>query len=218
MADCRVALSLNQQGTTVSPGGELTGEVVVHVDAPVTCNGLTVVPEWRTSGAGNAATGEGEKVVLFTGQWDAGAHRYRFCVRAPLGPFTYDGKLVDVRWNVKTRADVPWAIDPKAEAPFTLSAGKNASDLPYYFGPSYQPPDPKTDWQIAIYRLTEIHQPAVDHFQRRLPQQNLRERRHPDDRFGLARLAPVNVVIYYPACDPRDAGVPASTGAPPQLR
>lgn len=144
MADCRLALSFNQHGTTVAPGGELTGEVVVHVDAAVTCNGLTVFPEWRTSGSGNVATGEGEKLVLFNGQWDAGEHRYRFGLRAPLGPFTYDGKLVDVRWTLKARADVPWAIDPKAEAPFTLAAGKNAGDVPYFFGPSYTPPDPKT--------------------------------------------------------------------------
>jgi hypothetical protein len=144
MADCRLALTVHQANTTVSPGGELTGEVVVTVDAAVTCNGLTVCPEWRTSGTGNPAGGEGEKLVLFTGQWEAGEHRYRFGLRAPLGPFTYDGTLVDIRWNVKARADVPWALDPKAEVPFTLAAGKNAGDVPYYFGPNYQPPDPKT--------------------------------------------------------------------------
>ncbi len=161
MADCRLALSFNQHGTTVAPGGELTGEVVVHVDAAVACNGLTVFPEWRTSGSGNVAAGEGEKLVLFNGQWDAGEHRYRFGLRAPLGPFTYDGKLVDVRWTLKARADVPWAIDPKAEAPFTLAAGKNAGEVPYFFGPSYTPPDPKTGACGSVVDL--FAEPRLNH-------------------------------------------------------
>lgn len=144
MADCTLTLNCGQRGATVAPGEELSGEVVVKVDASCKCDGLTLHPEWTTSGRGNPVSGQGEKLVLFTGQWEAGEYRYRFNVRAPLGPFTYDGELLNIHWALKARADVPWAIDPKAEAPFTLKAGSGASELPYYFGPTYTPPDPKT--------------------------------------------------------------------------
>lgn len=144
MADCNVTIVFSKRGATVVPGEELQGEVVVKVDAPCRCDGLTLAAEWRTSGKGNPTTGQGEVKSLFTGQWEVGEHRYRFVYKAPVGPFTHDGTLLDLNWFLHARADIPWAIDPKADAPFRLGPGPNSETDAYFFGPLYKPPAPGT--------------------------------------------------------------------------
>jgi len=147
MANCTLSFDFVKPPATLQPGDEIQGEVVVRVDAACKCDGLTLAAEWHTSGKGNKATGQAEGVKLFTGEWQPGEHRYRFNYKAPVGPLTYDGELLNIGWNLLARADVPWAIDPKAEAPFVLTAA-TAEGTPYFFGPLYKPPDPTT-WGVS---------------------------------------------------------------------
>lgn len=143
MADCALSFTFSKSPETLKAGDELQGQVIVKVDATCKCDGLTLAAEWRTSGKGNATTGQAEKVTLFTGTWEPGEYRYPFTYKAPVGPLTYAGQFLQIRWALMARADVPWAIDPKAEAPFVLSASPSDT-APYYFGPLYKPPDPAT--------------------------------------------------------------------------
>jgi hypothetical protein len=143
MADCSLSFNITKRPETIRPGDEFQGEVVVKVDAACRCDGLKLAAEWRTSGKGNPASGQTESQTLFTGQWEPGEHRYRFTYRAPVGPLTYEGELLQIRWSLLATADIPWAIDPKANAPFVLSAAPSES-APYFFGPLYKPPAPET--------------------------------------------------------------------------
>lgn len=143
MAVCSLAFSFSNKPSTVVPGDVMQGEVVVKVDAVCKCATLTLAPEWDTSGKGTADSGQSEVVTLFTGEWQPGEYRYRFSCKAPVGPLTYAGELLQIGWALRARADIPWATDPKAEAPFVL-APSPCEGAPYFFGPLYQPPDPST--------------------------------------------------------------------------
>lgn len=96
MADCSLSFNFTKRPATVRPGEEFEGEVVVKVDAACRCDGLTVAAEWCISGKGNPATGSTEGQTLFKGEWQPGEHRYRFKCRAPVGPLSYSGELLQI--------------------------------------------------------------------------------------------------------------------------
>ena len=68
VADCFLSFAFSKPPSTVQPGDELQGEVVVKVDAVCRCDGLTLAAEWRTTGKGNETSGQAEPQTLFTGQ------------------------------------------------------------------------------------------------------------------------------------------------------
>lgn len=124
MPQCTLRVLLDRSEPVFVGGEHVTGQVEVHVDETVQCNGLTVRAMWRTSGEGNTDSGEGPVATLAAATWRAGESlRFPFDLTLPNGPFTYQGNLIQLAWSVEARADVPWAIDPKGVAPLTLVPG-----------------------------------------------------------------------------------------------
>lgn len=118
----------------------------MQVNAPCTCNGLEVWFGWKAWGKGNPAEGMVGRSILFRGMWMPGMdNRYSFEFRVPPGPVTYHGKLLNVDWLLRARADIPWAIDPKVETALFVEAGKGEG---YDFGPRFEPPE-------VVYRRSE---------------------------------------------------------------
>jgi hypothetical protein len=138
MSKCDLSIRLEDPDLVRRPGDVLKGEVTVEVIEACTCRELALTCGWRTHGKGNRAEGVKEKAVLFQGEWPPGMpQRYPFEFKVPRGPATYHGKLLNVDWVLRARADIPWAIDPKAEADFLVAAEEEGE---YDYGPTYKPP------------------------------------------------------------------------------
>ena len=138
MARCDLTVRLDDDAAVFRPGDVIHGEVVVRVHAAGACDGLTLVCEWFTRGAGNVEQGEASVEQLFVGDWRPGEHRYRFAVVAPRGPLAYESPQLTVGWRLVARADLPWARDSSAAAEFRLLPRREGSlEDPYYFGPGY---------------------------------------------------------------------------------
>lgn len=139
MANCDVLIDLDARDAEVHPGDAITGAVTVIAREAVKTDGLAVLCEWYTEGSGEAERGEAGREVLFRGEWPPGTHRHRFSLAAPLGPLTYEGKGLKVRWRVRAVADLPWAVDPSTDVGLRLTPRPGtAIGEPYFFGPAYK--------------------------------------------------------------------------------
>lgn len=138
MSRCDLSINLEDRGLVRHPGEVLRGEVAVEVNSACACRKLTLTCAWRAHGRGNRTEGVKGETVLFQGEWQPGMpQRYPFEIPVPSGLATYHGKLLNVDWVLRARADIPWAIDPKAEADFLLEVPDGGD---YDFGPGYRPP------------------------------------------------------------------------------
>jgi hypothetical protein len=158
MSACHVIIHLDRENGVFLPGEIVTGEVIVKTGEAIDCKDLTLERLWVTQGQGNAEHGELMKQSLGAGKWPAGStERFRFRAPVPAGPVSYAGTLVNVKWLLRARADIPWARDAKGEIEFTvrpppareLSDGTDYRSAPtkrprtdLSLGPQYQAPSP----------------------------------------------------------------------------
>lgn len=108
-----------------APADRLTGRATFRPDADTTVKSLTVSVRWITAGKGNEESGE-----AMTRTWTlegpeqsvtAGISLVRpFEAVLPAEPWSYDGKIISIRWEVVATVDVPWAKDPSTARGFTL--------------------------------------------------------------------------------------------------
>jgi len=105
------------------PGEAIAGHVEVEIVDRCRCDALTLTSGWKTDGKGSTAKGEIEKPTLFQGEWNTPGKklRYPFSLRAPAGPLSYSGTIVNLTWTLRADADIPWDFDPKTEAVFVLA-------------------------------------------------------------------------------------------------
>ena len=127
MAKCDLAISVDRDAQALRPGERFAGQLTIGTDADVRCNALTLELRWVTDGKGD----EDSKVIqtweLFAGDLRSGSRQaFPFEARIPRwGPVTYRGKILQVEWELRARADLPWAIDAKASLP--LGVGNRAA-------------------------------------------------------------------------------------------
>jgi hypothetical protein len=130
MSKCDLEISFEGDKRDYQIGDTVRGVVTVDVNAPCTCNNLTLGQQWRTHGRGNRAVGPTEPKVLFAGKWEEpGTYTYPFELKMPAGPLTYRGNHINVDWYIDARADIPWAIDPKAHEEVNLTRGDYDGEL-----------------------------------------------------------------------------------------
>ena len=96
-------------------GGVLRGSVSLSTPEPLQCKDITLTPRWSISGS---TQGQGQGVSLFQGELPAGMRRFDFEVPLPIGPFTYEGHHITLRWEAECHVDLPWAIDKRARYEF----------------------------------------------------------------------------------------------------
>lgn len=173
MASSRLQLELERANLTFRPQETIRGRVLVHASDACRCDKLTIALQWRTHGKGNVAKGSAQTLVLFVGEWQAGAsHAYPFELTAPAGPCTYRGSLLNVDWYLTARADVPWAFDPKVETELLLQpwtepqppptgpqgyrAAPAAPSAPYDFGPEAVLPEQALARQAGGSRVVAV--------------------------------------------------------------
>lgn len=121
MANCALALELDEAKPVYLPGELVRGTVEVTVFDAVACKSLQVGLRWRAHGKGNPAHEEIARASLFAGEWSAGTTwTERFELALPAGPYTYHGQTLNVVWEVFARADIPLARDPEIAAEIAL--------------------------------------------------------------------------------------------------
>lgn len=118
----KIAIRLHQREKRYQPGQKISGDVVVNTDRDWTCNALTVELGWRTDGYGREDSAICETVLLGKKSWKAGKeYRCAFAIKAPAGPETYTGELLNISWYLSAEADIPWAPDPRTETRIELN-------------------------------------------------------------------------------------------------
>jgi hypothetical protein len=123
MAKCRLSLRFENPGVPVPAGDEIRGIVTVEADDDVTADALIVECRTRASGWGNTnVTSAGKDVIASGVRVSAGtSEEFPFAVRAPDGPLTFSGQLIQLDQLVRARADIAWTIDPKFEERYELA-------------------------------------------------------------------------------------------------
>ena len=89
-------------------GGErVTGRVEVVVEDDLDFGAFRIGFLWHTEGKGNRVTGSGGTQTLTgEGQWRAGERiTFPFSLKAPWGPLSYKGKILQVVWGLEARVD-----------------------------------------------------------------------------------------------------------------
>ncbi len=91
----------------VRAGDRVSGTVQVRVRTDVEFEGFKVGLLWHTEGKGNRTTASGASTLLVRGgHWRAGEQlSFPFSLDAPLGPMSYQGKLLRVVWELEARLD-----------------------------------------------------------------------------------------------------------------
>ena len=129
MKKCNLHIVFDKRDRTYARGEKITGTIEARTDAGVTCQALTLTPEWRASGKGNPAKGKFATITLFQGRWLPGETvRHVFSIDMPSGPVTYHGRILNVDWYLKARAYIPWAIPAKAEENFIVVPDRETTE------------------------------------------------------------------------------------------
>lgn len=116
MAKLNLSIEPSSRGP-FAPGDVVTG--ILHLDAEddVEPRELKVELSWRTHGRGDRDEAVVSVDVLPCGKLARGEQRnQRFTLRLPPdAPPTRRGRLVNLDWYLRARADLAWAVDPSAE-------------------------------------------------------------------------------------------------------
>ena len=121
MAKCDLSVELDEPDRIYLGGETITGTVTVVADADVKCKSLEIRSGWRTHGRGNVASGSGDSVSVFSGDWRPGQREaYRFEVTVMDWPPSYHGNYINVDHVVDARAKIAWSFDPKASTAFMM--------------------------------------------------------------------------------------------------
>jgi hypothetical protein len=164
MSRCELAIRLDAPDGVYAAGSEVSGAVLVDVDAEVECRRLDVTLEWRTHGRGNTYRQVVATRSELPRRWLPGTrHEVPFRFALPDAPATYHGRYLNIDHYVTARADVPWAIDPKAEVEVLVVPGPGSRDayLERAAGGPKDPSDAARRRSKALFWLTLPLLPVV---------------------------------------------------------
>jgi hypothetical protein len=127
MSNYQFQVLFDRHDRTYQFGEEVSGKVVLDAQAKLTCRNIWIDYGWRTHGKGNRDKGGGKTLTLLSEevQFQSGEHReYFFRFRAPNGPATYHGHILNVDWYVTANLDIPFRLKIKNERDFLLIASE----------------------------------------------------------------------------------------------
>lgn len=132
---CELTIELDEPNGRFAAGGEVTGRVVVDVNKDCECRRLTIARRWKTRGRGSPASGSEHREVMCSGQWEAGQrHSIPFRLPLPNGPCSYQGRHLQVCWQLEASADIPGSENPTARTDFTVEPTGESPDGSYRTG------------------------------------------------------------------------------------
>ncbi|MHC4886360.1 MAG: hypothetical protein ACYTGH_14880 [Planctomycetota bacterium] len=112
-------IHLSEDRTNWYPGEILSGTVTWTMEKAPKQAKLRLY--WRTSGKG---TKDREVVRSLTLDAPAAQESRNFEIQLPLGPYSFDGRLISLDWGIELRLD-----DTRSRKPFTLSMNGEPVEL-----------------------------------------------------------------------------------------
>lgn len=141
--DLSLSVRFDRDDPHYRSGESVTGTVLVEVEEDCRCNELSVRLNWyadpspkevvlgsggarvtRDDMSANVLARDLEEVVFSEGEWRAGeTHEFEFSVDVPPGPYSYDGEIIEVGWELVVDADIPWNVDSSIRRELRVEPG-----------------------------------------------------------------------------------------------
>lgn len=119
----------NEIAATYTPAQQITGTVEVAPDAPMRAARVTLGCHWTATGRAPEFRGNSDEILLFDGNWvTPGARQFPFIFRTPCGPYTYHGRLVQVRWMLEVRVETEGREVSREAREFVLQPARQRCD------------------------------------------------------------------------------------------
>ncbi len=122
MPDASLKLELLDERTVFRPGETIDG--VASWEIPADIRRMEVCLCWHTEGRGTEDASVVE-TIGFDNPSSVDAQPFQFT--APLGPYSYDGRLIAIRWAVELVAK---GVDDLARVDLTISPTRESFALP----------------------------------------------------------------------------------------
>lgn len=104
------------------PGAVLPAVVRLEADREHPCRAVYAVAHWYARGGGPVEKGDGQPIRVDQGEIPAGTTvELPFHYPLPFYPWTYQGELVEIAWELEVRLDTPFNTDHTAHAAFILT-------------------------------------------------------------------------------------------------
>jgi len=106
------------------PGGTLPGVVRLEDSRKTSCRGVQIVARWRVTGRGTPDEGQSTEKWVHRGRIEPGASvEIPFEYPLPHAPWSYQGELIEIVWELEAKLDIPRAGDHTVAVPFILAPG-----------------------------------------------------------------------------------------------
>jgi hypothetical protein len=104
------------------PGSMLEGRVEILPERDIRCRHLWIRATWHTEGRGNRDYERVATEDVFQGTLRARMPAsFPFRLQLPSSPWSYEGHLLRIVWEVEVDVDIPWAINLRHREPFILA-------------------------------------------------------------------------------------------------
>ncbi|WP_224367988.1 hypothetical protein [Hyalangium versicolor] len=120
MSTLQLEVALEEDSMDFPAGSLLRGAVRVDASAPVHARSLECRVLWFTEGKGTEDVGGPEAAVLVRDQVLPPGKVLGFQLRLPMGPWSYGGQLVKIRWVVQLVLSTVSGEAVDVEVPFRL--------------------------------------------------------------------------------------------------
>jgi len=112
------------------PGGTVRGTVTVTPTRDVEVKDIQIALMFRTRGRG---TTDSERADTLSGLFSGAVSRdmpasYEFTLTLPDAPWSYDGQLIEIEWNVEVFFDARGLIDARHHQPFIVAPDAQADE------------------------------------------------------------------------------------------
>jgi hypothetical protein len=122
MSEPEVVIRLDAGRAVFEPGEVLAGEYRLEGCADHAVESVTLVVQWHTTGKGDE-----DRAIVCEHALEPGTTG-RFSVRLPRAPLSYDGFLVQIRWDLRVTARIAGWRDRVAEHRFQLGHVERAEE------------------------------------------------------------------------------------------
>jgi hypothetical protein len=108
-------------GWRVTPGSPLEGSVTITPAADLACQNVFIRLRWHTEGRGTRDQKTAAESSLFQGVLPANQPAvFAFRFTAPVEPWSYQGRHVNIVWELEADIDLPMALNPKSRFAIVL--------------------------------------------------------------------------------------------------
>lgn len=120
LAPEQIEILLELPGGCARPGQPLRGGLRLNVPEPLSVQRLEASVVWYTEGRGDKDEGVVWNQILAENEELDSQRAFPLEIPMPEGPWTYDGKLIKIRWVIRVRVKPQGESETAGEKPFDL--------------------------------------------------------------------------------------------------